>query len=297
MKISEHIALTVIALAVLASCDTSFHSGESGLAVSADWADTDDRSAAVERENLLIFNAATGAEAVNFSCCDARELGSRLFPLEAGDYAVTLFVNLAEPFSFSQDQATPDELSISLNGGTTPFHAYFGSGDVHVDGANNRVTEAQMSVRRILSEFAIEIEGAPEGLALDITVVNSSECLFPLRKNSEGQYGMMSSTAKEATITDVRLSGNERRSEIFRVMPTADGREYSIITMKLYFPGGTEQETMLEAPRMSVSGRYLINLKFSEIRPFMKLSGHCIDNWIEGWTYEGVITDPDTIDF
>ena len=105
----------------------------------------------------------------------------------------------------------------------------------------------------------------------------------------------MSSTAKEAIVTDVRLSGNERRSEIFRILPTADGREYSIITMKLHFPGGTEQETMLEAPRMSISGKYLISLKSSEIRPFMRLSGHAIDNWTEGWTYEGVITDPDTI--
>ena len=295
MKISEYIVLTVIAPAVLASCDTSFHPGESGVAVSADWADTDDRTTAVEKEILLIFNAATGAEDVNFSCVDARELGSRLFPLEAGDYAATLFVNLAEPFSFGPGQAKPDELNISLSGGSSPFHAYFSSEDVHVNGANNGVTEARMSERRILSEFAIEIEGAPEDLTLDITVVNSSECLFPLRKDSEGQYGLMSSTAKEATVTDVRLSGNERRSEIFRILPTADGREYSIITMKLHFPGGTEQETMLEAPRMSISGKYLIRLKFSEIRPFMRLSGHAIDNWTEGWTYEGVITDPDTI--
>lgn len=295
MKTSRNIALTVMAVIGLASCNISVHPGDSGLAVSADWADKDDRATAVTKENLLIFNAATGAEEVNFSCGDARELGSRLFPLETGDYAATLFVNLAEPFRFGPDQATQDELSISLNGGTSPFHAYFGSEDARIDNSDNGVTEVQMSAHRILSEFAIEIEGAPEGLSLDITVVNSSECLFPLKRNAEGQYGLTSSTAKESVIPDVRLSDNERRSEIFRVMPTVDGREYSIITMKLHFPDGTEHETMLESPRMNVSGKYLISLKFSELRPFMRLSGHVIGNWTEGWTYAGEITDPDTI--
>lgn len=274
----------------LSSCDKSFHQGESGLAVSTDWMDD---KAIVAKENLLIFNASTGTEVVDFSCKDACELGSRLFPLDAGDYAVSLFVNLTEPFSFGGRQSNPNELNIVLNAASSPFHAYFSSADIHVKGINDGPTEVQMSVRRILSEFAIEIESAPEDLKLDITVVNSSECFFPLKKNSEGQYGLTSPTAKESVITDVRLSGNERRSENFRVMPTADGRDYSIITMKLYFSDGTEHETMLESPRMNISGKYLISLKFSEIRPFMRLSGHTIDDWTEGWVYEGVITDPD----
>lgn len=294
MKIFQHITLVVMALAGLSSCDKSCHQGESGLAVSTDW--TDDKTI-VSKEDLLVFNASTGVKVVDFSCSDACELGNRLFPLEAGDYAVSLFANLTEPFGFAQRQSSLNELKIVLNAGSSPFHAYFSSNDTHVDGINNGVTEAQMFVRRILSEFAIEIEGAPEDLKLDVTIVNSSECFFPLRKNSEGQYGLTSPIAKESVITDVRLSGNERRSENFRVMPTVDGREHSIITMKLYFSDGTEHETMLESPRMNISGKYLISLKFSEIRPFMRLSGHIIDNWTEGWVYEGVITDPDTIDF
>ncbi len=290
MRILKYMTMMVVALPLLIACRKTGHPEDFGLAVSAVWADEADADEDVKLERLWIFDS-DGKPLMHSDWDDARELANRLFPIPQGEYTVALGVNISSPFGLSESGLSARDIAVRLEDAMSPFHAFYCTRDVHVSDAS-RVTTVEMQERRILSEFALEIVGAPQGMSVDISVMNAADAFYPMQKTSDGQYGLVSDKSQEVHIGQMELSSKEGRTPLLKIMPTVSGREYSFFVIKLILSGGEVMESYIEAPRMEVSGKYLMSLKYDEIRSFMHLSACSIKDWTEGWVYNGEITDP-----
>ena len=204
-----------------------------------------------------------------------------------------------------------------------PTHAFYGVTQVNISD-RARITVAPVAIRRILSELTIIIEDAPSGAKLSGEVLDAAASFFPLCPDADGNYGLASERTMTVTIpetpqttattqtalvqtempqtalsqapTSAKLlaatSPEALVSPTLRLMPTASGREFSHLRILLTTPAGEQFEFRIEAPLMRPSGKYIVNLKYDQMRPYMRLSVHNINDWTEGWIYNGEILDP-----
>lgn len=289
-SIIHHItAILLTAAALCCSCSRSALEHNRGVVVSAVFSDTEDLGTQVSDLQLQFYNSSTGELALQYSFESAQELSLKIFSLPKGEYTVVLGANLSTPLSL-EGTSSPSNLRYSLEG-VSPVQAFSACGDHNIDNPNH-LLEIKMDMNRFLCELAIEIEGAPDGLNLAVEAVNASDGFYPARKGDDGSYGTPSQGLKQSSLPPISLSSAASRSQPFILMPTALGREWSLWRVLMTDPGGKTLESYIEAPRMNPGGRYLISLEYTEIQSFMHLSPSTIEDWTQGWIYNGVITDP-----
>ena len=263
----------------------------------------------------LTASQSLGSPAADLHFNSAAELAATLIPLEEGSYTVLGAVNLTSPFSCS---GTAKDLKFSLDPGAYntasqtaaynatltaatqpsatltagPAHAFYGVTQINISD-RAKITVAPVAIRRILSELTIIIEDAPSGAKLSGEVLDAAASFFPLCPDADGNYGLASERTMTVTIPETPQPSPEALvSPTLRLMPTASGREFSHLRILLTTPAGEQFEFRIEAPLMRPSGKYIVNLKYDQMRPYMRLSVHNINDWTEGWIYNGEILDP-----
>lgn len=273
------------------------------------------QAAATSEEQAATAPQSLGSPAADLHFNSAAELAATLVPLEEGSYTVLGAVNLTSPFSCS---GTAEDLEFSLDPGAYntasqtaaynatltaatqpsatltagPAHAFYGVTQVNISD-RAKITVAPVAIRRILSELTIIIEDAPSGAKLSGEVLDAAASLFPLRPDADGNFGLASERTMTVTIPETPQPSPEALvSPTLRLMPTASGREFSHLRILLTTPAGEQFEFRIEAPLMRPSGKYIVNLKYDQMRPYMRLSVHNINDWTEGWIYNGEILDP-----
>lgn len=292
MRISLRHILPILLIAALSACNRSDQEYNKGVAVSAVFSDSEDSTTQPEDLQLWFYNAADGQLIFSSPYENSRELALKVFPLPKGDYTAVLGSNLSSPLIIAGDK-TSQGLCYSLEG-LSPRQAFSASKDFTID-TPTKVIEVRMEVQRFLCELAIEIEGAPDGLGLEVESINTAEAFHPALKGDDGSCGLPSASPKQCSIPTFSLSSAATRSQTFILMPTARGREWSFWRIVMKTPEGKILESYIEAPRMNPGGKYLISLEYTEIQSFMHLSPCTIEDWTQGWVYNGVITDPTTI--
>ena len=286
-------------LCLLASCDHDVHDGEDegGLSVSLTWADEADQGTEVKDVKLWIFNADDGSLVEEKHYGSAQEVASQRFALPEGHYQILAVANLIEPFFIGE--ATRANLNMNQlmfglsNPSASPDHAYYGVTDIVIDKSNvNYITKNEM--RHILAELTIFIEGVPDNFAMIGKVLNVATGLLPLQNNEDGTFGTASYTKEECDIPlRIAVPGETLKTETLRLMPTAHGLHTTKLFIQLISPGGVVSNYDIEAPVMKSGGKYKINLKFEEMKPYMYLTSTKIDDWTEEWIYRGEILNPE----
>lgn len=291
MRISLRHILPILLIAALSACNRSDQEYNKGVAVSAVFSDSEDSTTEPDDLQLWFYNASNGQLIFSSPYENSRELALKVFPLPKGDYTAVIGANLSSPLSIEGDNSR-QELCYLLDG-ISPMQAFSASKDFTID-TPTKVIEVRMEVQRFLCELAIEIEGAPDGLGLEVESINTAEAFHPAQKGEDGSYGIPSRSPKPCAIPSFSLSAASPRSESFILMPTALGREWSLWRIVMRTPDGKILESIVEAPRMNPGGKYLISLEYADIQSFMHLSPCTIEDWTQGWVYNGEITDPTT---
>jgi len=281
------------ALCCLASCDDEAHEEEIGVAVAIGWQDADDKDTEVDDIRLWMYNA-DGTPAGEYHHTDPRDMAG-LYTLPAGNYLFVTATNLVEPFTAETATVRSTEIAGSLqfsisDSDASPDHAHYSVTEVNVNG--NGVQTVSMPLKRILAELTVTITNVPEGTVLTGTVENAASGLFPTVKDAEGGYGTTSATAAEAALPETTAEGDRLQSAVFRLMPTVNGDVHSLISLRLRLSDGSVNEYTIEAPVMKPAGKYLFDMDFEEMRPYICLSAHEINGWTEGWTIDGEIPNP-----
>lgn len=284
---------------LLASCDHNVHDGEDegGLSVSLTWADEADQGTEVKDVKLWIFNADDGSLVEEKHYDSAQEVASQRFALPEGHYQILAATNLIEPFFIGEaTRATlnMNQLMFGLsNPSASPDHGYYGVSDIVIDKSNvSYVTKDAM--HRMLAELTLIIEGVPENTTISGKVLNVATGLLPLQKNEDGTFGTTTYTKEECDIPlGTAVHDNRLITETLRLMPTAHGFLTTRLFIQLIASNGTVSNYDIEAPIMKSGGKYLINLEYGEMKPYMYLTSTKIDDWTEGWIYCGEILNPE----
>ncbi len=329
-RATANCAVAILASVLLTGCVKGAHFDGGGLATALSWLDSHDEKTIVSDVRLWAYGpeagrqaAATSAEqaatapqaltasqslgslAADLHFNSAADLAATLIPLEEGSYTVLGAVNLTSPFSCS---GTAEDIEFSLatdaynavsqssiatpSESAGPTHAFYGVTQVNISD-RARITVAPVAIRRILSELTIIIEDAPSGAKLSGEVLDAAASFFPLCPDADGNFGLASERTMTVTIPETPQPSPEALvSPTIRLMPTASGREFSHLRILLTTPAGEQFEFRIEAPLMRPSGKYIVNLKYDQMRPYMRLSVHNINDWTEGWIYNGEILDP-----
>ena len=271
-------------LCLLASCDHDVHNGEEegGLSVSLTWADEADQGTEVKDVKLWIFNADDGSLVEEKHYGSAQEVASQRFQLPEGTYRILTTTNLTEPFFISEQTRALTNWNNILIGLTNPkdvkHNAYFGVADVKIDNKEGSYV-VQTPIKSVLSELTIIIENIPKGTEMSGKVLDCAGCLFPILKNSDGDYGLPSIEPTEVELPTLLATESTLKSEVIRLMPTIQGSPASHIYLCLLLPNKTLQEFDITAPKMNVGGKYELRFKYEEMQPKMNLEAT-----INGWT-------------
>lgn len=172
------LALSVMSLLTLGilSLTSCRHKGSEhddyGLSAALSWADPSDAGREIKNVRIWIFQA--GGKLVA-----KRQYGSKflialdIHPLPVGEYDVVATTNLIEPFGAEGDE-TFSSLQLKLReASTSAEHAHYAVG--HISLPKDRNSRIGLSLRRILSELTVEVEGAPRGTKLETMVLNAAD--------------------------------------------------------------------------------------------------------------------------
>ena len=293
------LCLLGFSLMLLGSCCEECEHRNDGLAVHLTWNhDVEEQDVVVKDAKLWIYNADTGelVEQKHYGSSD--ELASQRFLLSEGNYRILATANLIEPF-YTTTEATraafdPSQLMFGLsNPSASPDHAYYGVADITIDQSNvNYISKSEMC--RMLAELTIIIEGVPENTAILGKVLNVAKGFLPLQKNEDGTFGTTTYTKEECEIPlGFAVPGETLKTETFRLMPPANGFHTTRLFIQMIAPYGIVSNYDIEAPIMKSGGKYQINLKYEEMKPYMYLTSTKINDWTEGWIYRGEILNPE----
>lgn len=279
-----------VALGLCGCCRVDVHLEDYGLSVASVHEDSSDSGTAVEDVKVFVFSKVDGTLVANARWEEIRGLADTLFRLAPGGYTVLAASNLISPFSVESESSSSEvEFSVS----EAPVrNALFGAADVTIEDVSV-ITTAEVTFRRLLPELEIEFNGFPEGVTVSTTALNGADAIKAAQKGSDGKFGLPSQQTGELQLSDVTLSSQMAENPVFRLMPTAAGQSESLFRMTLTYPDGRSTECGIEAPAMSIAGRYLMLLDYKDMKSEIRLSPFEINGWTQGWIYSGIISDPD----
>ena len=172
-------------------------------------------------------------------------------------------------------------------------HAYYGVTEITINNEEVRHT-IKSDMRRVLAELSIIINGVPQNTTITGKVLNVATGLLALQQNEDGTFGIATKTKEEYNIlVNMSMSDDKSITGPLLLMPTCYGNNTTNLLLTLKTPDGSIANYDINAPIMKPSGKYIVNLKYDEMKPYMHLSSIRIDDWTEGWVYHGEIFNPD----
>lgn len=285
----------ILCSSLFISCDNDPHEGEHGLAIALGWQDEADKGTVINDLRLWIYKE-NGEPVDEYRYDNARDIASRLYELPAGDYVLVAAANLVEPFTVEEgigNGVKPYEgLMFALSDAdASPAHAYYGVTEVSVQG--DGVEQTSISLRRVLAELDVTIEGVPDGTRLAVSVTDAATALLPACKDADGEYGVTINRTETVTLPEAIAVDGTLSTVTMRLMPTATDNNRSHLHFLLTFADGTVQEFDADAPVMKPSGKYQVTLQYMDMKPYMQLHSVSISDWTEGWTISGEMLNPD----
>ncbi len=296
MTIKENIFIVTalfMAAIYLSSCG-KFHTDENGsVSVALSFADKADKGeVTIGDTKLWIFNDG-GSLVGSHACHSASELALQRFFLDPGRYLFVTAVNLVEPFTWAESPTVAQDLIFGLEDPlASPSHALYGVNEVVVEDDKSKIVNSE--IRRVLSELSLKISGAPAGTSVKATVRSNASGVYPARKDSDGLYGLATDEeVRSITFPQAHEDGGVISTPVLRLMPSTGRSEATIIYLAITLTGGNVLECTILAPPMRPSGKYILTMKYSEMRANMIVYPYKINDWTEGWVVNGEILNPD----
>lgn len=280
------------------ACDHNVHDDEDGnLSVSLAWQDETDHGTEVKDVKIWIFNADNGSLVEEDQLAKPQDIASQNFSLPKGNYRILTTANFVEPYIMIEPTRTAEDMNMVQLGLSYPNaatdHAYYGVTEITINNEEVRHT-IKSDMRRVLAELSIIINGVPQNTTITGKVLNVATGLLALQQNEDGTFGIATKTKEEYNIlVNMSMSDNKSITGPLLLMPTCYGNNTTNLFLTLKTPDGSIANYDINAPIMKPSGKYIVNLEYDEMKPYMHLSSIRIDDWTEGWVYHGEIFNPD----
>lgn len=281
------------------ACDHNVHDDEDdgSLSVSLAWQDEADQGTEVKDVKIWIFNADNGSLVEEDQFANPQDIASQNFSLPEGNYRILTTANFVEPYIMVEPTRAAGDMNMVQLGLSNPNaatdHAYYGVTEITINNEEVNYT-IKSDMRRVLAELSIIINGVPQNTIITGKVLNVATGLLALQQNEDGTFGIATETKEEYNIPLViAMSDDKSITGPLLLMPTCYGYNTTNLLLTLKTPDGSIANYDINAPIMKPSGKYIVNLEYNGMKPYMYLSSIRIDDWTEGWVYHGEIFNPD----
>lgn len=190
--------------------------------------------------------------------------------------------------------ALPDTRVSLAEPSSSPAQAWYAV--THATVKEDEITVAEFRLQRLLSELSVIVHNVPTGAAITASVERVARDVLLTHRDGQGRYGVADRedflTVSLGALAADPADAATLRHDDHTLMPTAGGQERCYLTLNVTTPDGTPLTYLADAPRMEFGKAYVVELDYAKLRPYMLLEAFTINDWTEGWTISGEITDP-----
>ncbi len=229
------------------------------------------------------------------------EASEWMIPLPVGEYDVLVAANMDKANGFELSETVPTKSTLTLpdtytkltNASSNPVQAWNGIG--HVVVLENKMATVHLELDRLMALFTLKIANVPAGTVIDVSMRNAADYVTLTRERSEaGHWGVPSEEISDDIILG-RLDENNAATAIneFKVFPTATGLDKTILMFHIKTNHDLELDYVGEAPIMENGKRYILEMDYEKLSPFMYITSVAINDWTDGWSFAGEVLNPE----
>jgi len=227
------------------------------------------------------------------------EASEWMIPLPAGEYDVLVAANMNAANGFELTETVPTKASHTLpatyarlsDPSSNPVQAW--NGIAHVTVEANKMATVHLDLDRLLALFTLKITNVPEGTLIDVSMRNAASYVTLTKERTAGHWGLPSQEISEdITLGQLNASNAVSAIDEFKVFPTAEGLEKTILMFHIKTNHGIDLDYVGEAPAMENGKKYILELDYNKLTPFMYITSVSINDWTDGWTISGEVLNP-----
>lgn len=270
------------------------------------WEDAADAASPVDDIRFIVGSA--GGPSVTRSFDSASSAAEWLQLLPAGGYDLLVTVDMDESHGYvlenvGADTRADEELHTALpdtrvslsDPSSSPRQSWYAV--THATVKEDEVTVAEFRLQRLLSEVSVIVRNVPPGTSVTASVERVAVSVLLTRRDGQGRHGVADSedylTVGLGSLAADPSDGSVLRLDGHTLMPTAGGQERCYLMFSVTASDGTPLTYLADAPRMECGKAYVVDLDYTQFRPYMLLNAFTINDWTEGWTISGEIINPD----
>lgn len=236
---------------------------------------------------ILIRGNAAAAETQAHRFGAPKELARKSFLLNEGDYRFVSVVNLSGCCEIGgTDGAVLSFSDLSAN----PEECFVGTTDARIGNSGHQVVRS--GIAPFFPELTVELSEAEKVTGIEAEFLNMAAGVDLLDVDADGHGATTGGTAAGTRVPALTAEGGTVTTVAMRVLPTVREENFSAIRMNVEMNDGTSMKCSVEAPVMVQGGKYVLRLKVSELREYMRVNPCTIEGWTEGWTIDGAVPDP-----
>ena len=227
------------------------------------------------------------------------EASEWIIPLPVGEYDVLVAANMDAANGFELGETLPTKASHTLpatysrltNASSNPHQAW--NGIAHVKAEKDVLSTVHLDLDRLLALFTLSIKNVPEGTTIDVSMRNAANYVTLTDERTASHWGLPSEEISD-DITLGQLNAANALSAIdeFKVFPTAAGEQKTIIFFHIQTREGLQLDYKAVAPKMENGKKYVLDMDFRKLSPYMLITAMSINDWTDGWAISGEILNP-----
>ena len=229
------------------------------------------------------------------------EASDWMIPLPAGEYDVLVAANMDAANGFELSETVPTKASHTLpatyvslsDASSNPRQVWNGVARVSVE--KDKMATVHLDLDRLLALFTLSIKNIPDGTTIDVSLRGAAAYATLTAEYAPGHWGLPSAEISDDITLGTLTSANGTSAiDEFKVFPTATGIEKTILTFSIVTDQNRELEYIAEAPIMENGKKYVLELDYQTMSPYMFIDSAAINDWTDGWSYDGEILNPET---
>lgn len=227
------------------------------------------------------------------------EASEWMIPLPVGEYDVLVAANMDAANGFELGETLPTKAGLTLpatyatltDASSNPKQAWNGIGHIKVE--KDKMATVHLDLDRLLALFTLTIENVPEGTTIDVSMRGAASYVTLTCERTAGHWGLPGENVSD-DITFDRLNAANALSAIdeFKVFPTATGEENTVLLFHIKTREGLELDYKGIAPVMENGKKYVLDIDFGKMSPYMLITAMSINDWTDGWAISGEILNP-----
>lgn len=262
------------------------------------WEDVADIKSEITHLKFTVTGAGGVKEVHEFR--SPSEASEWMLPLPVGEYDVLVAANMDASNGFELGETLPTKADLTLpatyvnlaDPSSNPERQAW-NGVAHVKVEKDKMATAHLDLDRLMALFTLKLTNVPEGTTIEVSMRNAANYVTLTTERTASHWGLPSEEISDDIVLGQLTAANaESAIDEFKVFPTAAGEQKTIIFFHIQTREGLQLDYKAVAPKMENGKKYVLDMDFRKLSPYMLITAMSINDWTDGWAISGEILNP-----